>query len=160
MGTLINVRRLLHLCMRFDMRVEVFFQRKVKRSVQISYHMGSWKWVRNTISNELKTTNECFGSSIYHFAAVWVNVFWKSINRIETSIRELDEHHKWKVFTWFLGSSPFFPSNFWISNGILTKMVGQNGSCWMGSFINLDRLGKSNVVKNGSFWLGSGYFWP
>jgi hypothetical protein len=40
-------------------------------------------------------------------------------------MREFDEHHKWKVITWLFGSSPDFPSNFEISEGILVGITGQ-----------------------------------
>jgi hypothetical protein len=40
-------------------------------------------------------------------------------------MRELDEHHKWKVITWLFRSSPDFPSNFGISKGSLDGIAGQ-----------------------------------
>jgi hypothetical protein len=42
-------------------------------------------------------------------------------------MREFDEHHKWKVITWLFGSSPYFPSNFGISEGSLAGITGQTG---------------------------------
>ena len=139
-----------------EMWVELFCRREVKRSVPVSYRMGNWKWVRKTITNKLKSTNECCGSSIYHFVAISVNVLWKSLKRIESSIMELDEHHRWKVITWFFGSSPCFSSNFDTSKGNLTKIVGKKGSCWMGSLINLDNFVRSKVAKNRICGLGCG----
>jgi hypothetical protein len=34
------------------------------------------------------------GNSIYHFAAELVRVHWKSHNRMESSIKDLDEHQR------------------------------------------------------------------
>jgi len=48
-------------------------------------------------------------SSIYHLAAFPVRVCWNNLNLIESSIRDFDEHHKWKVVIWSPGSSPVFP---------------------------------------------------
>jgi hypothetical protein len=38
-----------------------------------------------------------------------VSVLWKSCNRMESSIKEFEEHQRWKVITWLLGSSLGFP---------------------------------------------------
>jgi hypothetical protein len=46
---------------------------------------------------------------------------------MESFIKELEEHHKWKI-TWLLGSSPYFPSNFGMLDGNLAGMVGQDGA--------------------------------
>jgi hypothetical protein len=67
------------------------------------------------------------GSSIYHFVVEPVSVRWKRRKQIESSMRELDEHHKWNVITWLFESSPDFPSNFGISEGSLAGIVGQTG---------------------------------
>ena len=149
-GALMSLLHLLHSWIWCKMCVDLFLHREVKRSVLVSYRMGSWKCVRKTISKALKSTNECHGSSIYHFVAVSVKVRWKSLNRIESSIKELDEHHRWKFITWILGSSPYFPLNFRISNGNLTGMGGHEGLCWMGSLINLDKSRKSKVARKGN----------
>jgi hypothetical protein len=42
-------------------------------------------------------------------------------------MRELDEHHKWKVIRWLFGSSLDFPSNFGILEGSLDGIVSQPG---------------------------------
>jgi hypothetical protein len=54
-----------------------------------------------------------------------ISVLWKRCKRIESSMREFDEHHKWKFITWLFRSSPRFPSNFEISEGILAGITGQ-----------------------------------
>jgi hypothetical protein len=68
--------------------------------------------VRKDMERELKSWKEAHGSSIYHFAVETVSVHWKIHKCIESSMREFDEHHKWKVITWLFGSSPDFLSNF------------------------------------------------
>jgi hypothetical protein len=69
------------------------------------------------------------GSSIYHFAAEPVSVRWKSHNRIESSIKELDEHQRWKVMTWLFGSSLDLLLNFGMLDGNLDGITGQWGEC-------------------------------
>jgi hypothetical protein len=64
---------------------------------------------------------------MYHFVSKRVSVHWKRCKRIESSMREFDEHHKWKVITWLFGSSPGFSSNFGISEGSLAGIIGQTG---------------------------------
>jgi hypothetical protein len=56
-----------------------------------------------------------------------VSVRWKRCKCIESSIKEFDEHHKWKVITWLFGSSPGLLSNFGISEGSLVGITGQKG---------------------------------
>lgn len=51
---------------------------------------------------------------------------------------------------WCWGSSPALPSNLGISEGILWGMGGNQGECMIGSLVNLERLGKSNVARNGN----------
>jgi hypothetical protein len=51
------------------------------------------------MERELKYWKEPRGSSIYHLAVEPVSVRWKRRKRIESSIKEFDEHHKWKVIT-------------------------------------------------------------
>jgi hypothetical protein len=72
----------------------------------------------------LKSVKKPRGSSIYHFAAEPVRVCWKSHNRMESSIKELDEHKRWKVMTWLFRSSPDLPSNFGMSDGNLAGITG------------------------------------
>ena len=157
-AALISLLCLLHSWIWLDMWVEVLCGIEVKRSVPISLRIGSWKCVRNTVANEPKSTNECCGSSMYHFAAVTVKVRWKSHNRTESSMREFEEHHKWNVVTWFFLSSPCFPSNFGMFDGNFTRMGGHEGFCRMGSLINLDKSCKSKVVRKGNWRLGCTYW--
>ena len=77
---------------------------------------------------------------------------------MELSIKEFEEHHIWKVIVWFLGSPPCFPSNLGMSDGNLIGIVGKEGSCLMGSLINLDKSGNSKVTKNWSCRLGCAYW--
>jgi hypothetical protein len=42
----------------------------------------------------LKSLKKPRGNSMYHFAAEPVRVHWKSRNRMESSIKELDEHQR------------------------------------------------------------------
>jgi hypothetical protein len=51
------------------------------------------------MARELKSWKEPCGSSIYHLVVEPVSVLWKIRKRIESSIREFDEHHKWKFIT-------------------------------------------------------------
>jgi hypothetical protein len=51
------------------------------------------------MARELKSQKEPRGSSIYHLAAKPVSVRCKRCKRIESSIKEFVEHHKWKVIT-------------------------------------------------------------
>ena len=79
------------------------------------------------MARELKSWKDARGNSIYHFAAEPVSVRWKRRKRIESSMRDFDEHHKWKVITRLFGSSPNFPSNFGISEGSFAGIAGQTG---------------------------------
>jgi hypothetical protein len=54
---------------------------------------------------------------MYHLEATPIKVHWKSINLIESSIMELEEHQRWKDMIWLEGSSPGLPSNLGISKG-------------------------------------------
>ena len=71
-------------------------------------------------------------------------------------MRMFEEHHGWKVITLFFGSLACFPSKLGMYDGNLTRIVGQKGSCWMGSLINLEKNAKSKVAKNGICQLGCG----
>ena len=88
---------------------------------------------------------------MYHLVAAPISVLWKSLKQTLSSIKEFEEHHRWKVMTWVLGSSFAFPSNLGMSEGNLVGMGGQTSECLIGSLINLDKLGIFNVAKNGIF---------
>jgi hypothetical protein len=47
---------------------------------------------------------------------------------MESSIKEFEEHQKWKVMTWLFGYSPVFPSNLGMLEGIFVGIGGQNGA--------------------------------
>ena len=72
----------------------------------------------------LKSVKKPRGNSIYHFAAEPVRVCWKSHNEMESFIKELDEHQRWKVMAWLLESSPGLLSNFGMSDGNLASITG------------------------------------
>ena len=124
---------------------------------------GSWKCMRKDMARELKSWKEARGSSIHHFASEPISVHWKRHKRIESSMREFDEHHKWKVITWLFGSLPGFPSNFRISEGSLAGITSQTGEWKIGSFVNWDKSRRSRVARKGScrwmcewYWCGIG----
>ena len=127
MITLINLFRCLHSWIWSEICMELVWQREVKSLVPISYRMGSWKCGRKDMERELKSWKEPRGSSIFYLTVEPVSVRWKRRKRIELSIKEFDEHHKWKVITWLFGSSPGLPSNFKISEGSLVEITGQKG---------------------------------
>jgi hypothetical protein len=58
-----------------------------------------------------------------------------------------EDHHKWKVITWLVGSSPIFPSNFGMSKGNFVGILGQVASCKMGSFVSLFESGMLRDAK-------------
>jgi hypothetical protein len=97
----------------------------------------------------LKSVKKPRGSSIYHFVAKPMRVHWKSRNQMESSIKELDEHQRWKFVTCLFGSSPYLPSNFRMSDGNLAGITGQWGECRIGSFKILTKSGRSKVAKKG-----------
>jgi hypothetical protein len=88
---------------------------------------------------------------MYHFAATPIKVLWKSLNLTLSSIKELEEHHRWKVMMCVLGSSFTLPSNLGMPDGSFVEIGSQAGECLIGSFINLDKSGRFKVAKNGTF---------
>jgi hypothetical protein len=98
----------------------------------------------------LKLVEKPRGNYIYHFSAEPIRVHWKSHNRMESSIKELDEHQRWKIMTWLFGSSPNLLSNFGMSDGSLAGTTIQWGEFRIGSFKILDKLGGSKVAKKGN----------
>jgi hypothetical protein len=125
--------------------------------VPTSYRAGSWKWFRKTMEKSPKVEYLPLSSSIYHLETPPVRVRWNKRNRIESSLSELEEHHKWIVIIWSCGSSPLFPSNFGMFEGSLVGTGGQLGSWRMGSFINLDKYRNYSVSRNGN--LGYIIYW-
>ena len=93
-----------------------------------------------------------------HFTVLPVNVLGNSHNLIESSKNELETHNRLYVVMCLARSSPVFPSNFRMSNGILTGTGGQVKWCLMGSFVSFDKLGNLRVARNGSF-VGANRFW-
>jgi hypothetical protein len=84
---------------------------------------------------------------MYHLVAEPIRVRWKRRKRIESSINEFDEHHKWNVITWLFGSSPGLPSNLWTLKGNLVGITGQKRKCSIGSLVNRDKYGRSRVLE-------------
>jgi hypothetical protein len=62
-----------------------------------------------------------------------------------------EEHHKWKFVTWLVGSSPYFPSKFGISESNFVGILDQVGSCKMGSFVSLV---KSRILRYDKYEIG------
>jgi hypothetical protein len=56
-----------------------------------------------------KSKNEADGNFIYHFIATPLRVLRKILSQIISSLKELDEHQRWKFMIWFKKSSPGFP---------------------------------------------------
>jgi hypothetical protein len=61
--------------------------------------------------------------------------------------------------TWLAGSSPTFPSNLGMSEGSFVGIFSRVGSCNMGSFVNLVRLGILREKKKGMIGLGPAMLW-
>ena len=61
----------------------------------------------------------------------------------------LEEHYRWKVMTWLVGSSPAFPSNLGMFEGSLVGIAGHVGSCNIGSLVSLLRYGMLREAKYG-----------
>ena len=151
MSALISLHCLRHSWIWSEMWVESPCWKEVNNSILESYQIGSWKWCKNALPRLPKSTKLVVGSSIYHLAAAPIKVLWKSLNLTLSSIKEFEEHHRWKVITCVLGSSFTFPSNLGMSNGNLFGIRGQVGECLIGSLINSDKSGEFNVAKNGIF---------
>ena len=88
------------------------------------------------------------GNSMYHLVDAPIRVRWKSPKQTLSSINEFEEHHRWNVMTWVLGSLLDFPSNLGMLKGNLVGIGGQMGECLIGSLINLDKSGKFSVARN------------
>ena len=86
---------------------------------------------------------------MYHLAFIPVKFLLKSHKWIESSIKEFEEHHRWKVMTWFFGFYPYFPFNFGMSDGKFTRIVGQKGLCRMESLINYTNVENTMFPKKG-----------
>ena len=106
--------------------------------------------MKNSISNDEKSLKDAHGNSMYHFTATPVRVCWKRHKQIESFMREFEEHHGWKVITWFTGSSPTFPSNLVMSKSSLARIIGQAGWCDIESLVSLDKSGRFQVARNGN----------
>ena len=125
--------------------------KEVNNSIPESYQIGSWKWCKRALAKLPKSTNPTDGNSMYHLVDAPFKALWESLNLTLSSIKEFEEHHRWKVMMWVLGSSFAFPSNLRMSEGNLARMGGQTGECLIGSLINLDKSSKFNVAKNEIF---------
>jgi hypothetical protein len=64
-----------------------------------------------------------------------------------------EENHKWKVMTWLAGSSPDFPSNLGLFEGSLVGILGHVGSCNIGLFVSLLKLG---MLRDAKYGIGGG----
>jgi hypothetical protein len=111
---------------------------------------GQLECARKSMARELKSTKELHNNPIYHLVVAPISILWKIRNQMESSIKELEEHHIWKVISWLLGYSLGFSSKFWMLDGSLGGIGGHNGACCMGSFFKHDKSRISKVSKKGS----------
>jgi hypothetical protein len=68
----------------------------------------------------------------------------------------LEEHHRWKVITWLVRSSPTFRLNLGMSEGSLEGIAGHVGSCNIGSLVSFLRSGLLREEKYGIRSVGGG----
>lgn len=134
-GSLTNLLLCLHSWMWSEMWVAVSWRSKVKSYVPVSYLIGSLKLLRNSVAKAPKVLMAPHGNSMYHLVALPMRVWGKSRSRILSSTMELEINHRWKVVMCVVGSSPCFPSNLGMSNGILCGTGGQSGLWLMGSLV-------------------------
>jgi hypothetical protein len=88
---------------------------------QYRSHTMDWKLeVSEKIHGEgIEVTERVLCQLNVPFSIGPMRVCWKRHNLMESSIKELEEHHRWKVIMWLLGSSWAYLSNFGISEGNL-----------------------------------------
>ena len=120
MSALISLHHLRHSWIWSEMWVASPCWKEVNNFVLESYRIGSWKWCRKALAIVPKSAKPVDGNSMYHLATAPIKVLWKSLNQMMSSIKEFEEHHRWKVMMWVLGSSFAFPSN-----------LGMSGVTWM-----------------------------
>ena len=96
----------------------VSWRSEVNSFVPVSNLIGNWKFFRNSVAKAPTLLMAARGNSIYHLAALPIRVRENSRSQTLSSTMELDMDHKWKVVMCAAGSSPCFPSNFGISEGI------------------------------------------
>jgi hypothetical protein len=121
----------------------------------VSWRIGSWKKDKKALASDLKVVWHPDFSSTYHLADGPISVLWKNFNQMESSMMILEEHHRWKEIMWLVGSSVGFPPNFGMSKGNLVGMLGQVGSCKIGSFVSLVKYGMLRDAKYGKFGSGA-----
>ena len=105
----------------------VSWRSDVNNYVLVSTLIGSWKFFKNSVAKAPKVLMAARGNSMYHLAALPVRARGNSGSRTLSSTMELDIDHKLKVVMCAAGSSPCFPSNFGMSEGILCGTRGQSG---------------------------------
>ena len=161
MSALISLRHIRHSWIWSEMWVASPCWKEVKNSVPESYQVGSWKWCMNALAKLPKSTKPADGSSIYHLVTAPIKVLWKSLNWTLSSVKDFEEHHRWKVITCVLVSSFTLPSNLGISDGNLVRIGGQASECPIESLINLDKSGRFKVARNGIFggWTEFQFCW-
>ena len=122
-----KLRNFYHSWMWSNMCITFYCYKWVRISRRDSWWTKSCNNVRNIVASELKLPCDAEGWSIYHFIVGPVRVHWNNCNWIVSSMILLDEHHRWKVMTWFPGSCPCFPSNFGMLNGAWWAWVANSG---------------------------------
>ena len=123
---------------------------EVNSSILVSNLIGNWKFFRNSVAKARNILMAVRGNSMYHLAALPVRVRGNNRSWTLSSTMELDMDHKWKVVMCPAGSSPCFPSNFGISEGILCGIGGQSKLWLMRSFVSLWMSGMSKAAKKGN----------
>jgi len=91
-----------------------------------------------------------------------VSVLWNNHNQMESYVMLLEQQHRWKdmmLLAWSMmllaQSLDGFPSNLEMSKGNLVGMLGQVGSCKIGSFVSLVKYGMLRDAKYGKFGSGA-----
>ena len=141
---------LLHSWIWSEMWVTWSFWKLSRISVVASEQIANWKWFKKIVSKSPKEVKVPLGSSMYNLVTFLVRVHWNNLSLIESSIREFDEHNKWKVVIWLPGSSLVFPSNLGISDRSLAGTGGQAELYQIGSLVNLDRSRNFKASKKGN----------
>ena len=114
----------LHSWMWSEIWVAISSCSKVKSSISVSYLIGNWKFLINSVAKVPKVLTALWGNSMYYLVALSVRVWGKIQSQILSSTMELETDHRWKVVTCVAGSSPYFPSNLGMSDRILCGTGG------------------------------------
>ena len=134
-----------------EMCMESFCCNDIRRLVPISYHIGSWKCVRKSITKILPLLNEVIGNLMNHFEALLVRVHGKSLTWMLSSNKKLDTHQICYVVMWVVRLSQVFRSILGTSISILAEIVGKN------TVVRQDKLGIWSVSQKENCVLEKGF---